>query len=99
MYRFAKNFHILKSFVQSKNFRIAIRKRLCREKTFAKQKVSRIKKTFAFRPVREQAPTPTAKKVDPLPLWGVKEIKLKYELVPLPSRFKKCNSHPSVWFR
>lgn len=99
MHRFAKNFRILKSFVQSRHFRIAIRKRLCRLKTFAKQKVSRIKKTFAFRPVREQVPTPTAKKVDPLPLRGAKEIKLKYELIPLPPGFKKCNSRPSVWFR
>lgn len=46
MYHIWKNFRNIKSFVQSKNFQIAMRKRLCRLKTFAKQKVSQIKKNF-----------------------------------------------------
>lgn len=98
MYQVWKKFHEIKSFVRSKNFRIQCRKQLCRKKTFVKQKLSPIVKSFAQRPVREQVPAPTAKKVDPLPLRGGKEIKLSFEPLPLPKGFRSLDRR-SVWTR
>lgn len=104
MYQLLKNFRVRKSFTKRNNFRVEFRKRLCRLKTFAKQKVSheknfRNKKSFASKPVAKQGALPTAKKADPLPLWGDRDKNLRFELLPLPKGFKKCNSRPSVWFR
>lgn len=104
MYQLLKNFRVRKSFTQRNKFRVEVRKRLCRLKTFAKQKAPheknfRNQKSFARKPVAKQGALPTAKKVDPLPLWGDKDKNLRFELLPLPDGFKKCNSRPSVWFR
>lgn len=97
MYHIWKNFRNIKSFVQSKNFQIAMRKRLCRLKTFAKQKVSQIKKTFARKSDMGVKPMPAAKKVDPLPHRGVREYKLRFELLPLPKPYRKIERRPSDW--
>lgn len=104
MYQLLKNFRVRKSFMKRNNFRVEFRKRLCRLKTFAKQKVSHEKKlsqqkSFAHKPVVKQSALPAAKKADPLPLWGDRDKNLRFELLPLPKGFKKCNSRPSVWFR
>lgn len=77
MYHIWKNFRNIKSFVQSKNFQIAMRKRLCRLKTFARKSDMGVK------------PMPAAKKVDPLPHRGVREYKLRFELLPLPKPYRK----------
>lgn len=97
MYHLFKNFRIIKSF-KRKNFRVQMRKNLCRLKTFAKQKVSHSKKTFARKPDKGRAPMPAAKKVDPLPLRGETDKNFRFELLSLPKGFKKCDSRPSVWF-
>ena len=104
MYQLLKNFRVRKSFTQRNNFRVEVRKRLCRLKTFAKQKLSREKnfrnvKSFASKPVAKQSALPTAKKVDPLPLRGDRDKNFRFELLPLPKGFKKCETRLSVWFR
>lgn len=96
MYHLFKNFRIIKSF-KRKNFRIQMRKNLCRLKTFAKQKVSHTKKTFARESDKGRTPMPAAKKVDPLPLGGETDKNFRFELLPLPKGFKKCDNQPSVW--
>lgn len=102
MYRFAKNFRILKSFVQSKNFRTQLRKRGCvlktRAKSFTEKKLSPIVKTFARKLAKSRAPLPTAKKVDPLPLRGIEALKIDFEPLPLPKGFRSID-RGNVWIR
>lgn len=58
----------------------------------------RVRKSFASKPVAKQGALPTAKKVDPLPLRGETDKNFRFELLPLPKGFKKCDNRPSVWF-
>lgn len=97
-----KKFCELKSFVHSKNFQIRVWKRMCvlktKLKTFAERKLSPIAKTFAHKPTKSRMPMPTAKKIDPLPLWGVEALKIDFEPLPLPRGFRSIDRR-SVWTR
>lgn len=102
MYQVWKNFRKARSFVRSKNFQIRTRKRMCmlktKLKTFAEKKLSPIAKTFAHKPAKGRVPMPTAKKVDPLPLRGLREQKIRFELLPLPKPYRGVERRPSDWY-